>query len=149
MDVIISNDLFIIKTHVFHGQRISGVSPRTSHAFLYFLDFHHWSVYEPVRAFHSRGCLTLLATTHYTFCHVMQPCDSVGHPPTVQAHPCMVIDHNHALTPIQCDVPCICNVMHHCMLYHDTYIMNATWTIETIQFTMYYGKLYQKHITSK
>ena len=35
------------------------------------------------------------------------------------------------------------------MLYHATCIMNATWTIQTIQFTMYYGQLYYEHIISK
>ena len=48
----------------------------------------------------------------------------------IHQSPSIVIDHNHALTLIQCDVlvHMKCNAL--CMLYHATYIMNATWTIQ-------------------
>ena len=110
-------------------------------------------VYELVRAFHSRGCLTLLASTHHTFFYVMRPYDSIGHHLTILSPPInhqvwwlIIIMHSH---PFNAMPPCICNAIHHCMLYHVTYIMNVTWTIQTIQFTMYYGQLYQNHIMSK
>ena len=67
--------------------------------------------------------------------------------PTHQS-PSMVIDHNYALTPFNAMSPCIC-IMYHCMLYHVTCIINAKRTIQTIQFTMYYGQLYYEHIISK
>ena len=110
-------------------------------------------MYELVRAFHPRGCLTLLASTHHMFFHVMQPCDSIGHRPMVPSSPIIhqvwwliIIMHSHPFIMMS---PCICNVMHHCMLYHATYIMNVTRAIHTIQFTMYYGQLYYEHIISK
>ena len=108
-------------------------------------------MYELVRAFHPRGCLVILAITHHMFFHIMQSCNSVGHCPTVPSPPInhqvwqsIIIMHSHSFNAMS---PCIC-IMHHCMLYHATCIMNATWTIQTIQFTMYYRQLYYEHIIS-
>ena len=44
--------------------------------------------------------------------------------------------------------PCICNAMRPCMLYHATYIMNATRTTQTTLFIMCHGQLYQLYIIS-
>ena len=66
------------------------------------------SVSKPIRVFHPRENLALLAITHHKFFRVMQLHDSVGRRPTVSSppinSPSMVNDHNHALTPSQCDV---------------------------------------------
>ena len=64
---------------------------------------------------------------------------------TEPTHQSPSIMHSH---PFNVMSPCIC-IMHHCMLYHATCIMNATWTIQTIQFTMSYGQLYYEHIICK
>ena len=43
---------------------------------------------------------------------------------------------------------CICNAMRHCMLYHATCIMNATWTTQSSQLTGCHGKSHHLHMTS-
>ena len=71
------------------------------------------------RVFHPRKCLSLLAITqHKFFYHFIQQCDSLDFVQRYRAHSLItnvVFDFNHVLTPMKCDVPCICNVMHHCM----------------------------------
>ena len=43
---------------------------------------------------------------------------------------------------------CICNALRHCMLYHDTCIMNATWTTQSIPLTGCHGQSHHLHMTS-
>ena len=42
----------------------------------------------------------------------------------------------------------ICNAMRHCMLYHATCIMNATWTTQSTPLTGCHGQSHHLHITS-
>ena len=42
---------------------------------------------------------------------------------------------------------CICNAMHHCMLYHATCIMNAAWTTQSIPLTRCHGQSHHLHMT--
>ena len=65
---------------------------------------------------------------------------SNGTEPTHQS-PSMVIDHNHALTPIQCDVPVHmqCNAPLHvisCHVYHEFYMDNSNYTIHHVLWTI-------------
>ena len=60
--------------------------------------------------------------------------------PTHQS-PRMVIDHNHALTPIQCDIPLHmqCNAPLHvisCHIYHECYMDNSNHTIQHVLWTI-------------
>ena len=143
MDVIFSNYIFYNKnpcvslTADFRGLIARLRTP--SYTFWTFTV----GVYELVRIFHLMACLTLLAITHHTFFHVMQPCDSVGYRPTVPSPPinhqvwCLIIImHSH---PFNAMSPCICNIMYHCMLYHATYIMNmdnSNHTIHNVLWTI-------------
>ena len=44
--------------------------------------------------------------------------------------------------------PCICNTIHHCMLYHATCIMNATWITQSTPLTRCHRQSYHLHMTS-
>ena len=74
----------------------------------------------------------------------MQPCDSVGLRPMVRNPPTQspntMLIFNHALTPIQCDVPVhMRNVMHHCMswyIYNECYICNTIHTTHRVSWTI-------------
>ena len=127
----------------FVGSEFPGSHHRTPHAFLHFLD-STVGVYEPVQAFHPRGCRTLLASTHHTFfpCYVtVRLCwtSSNGTEPTHQS-PSMVIDHNHALTPIQCNVSLhMHNTSLHvisCHMYNECYMDNSNHTIHHVLWTI-------------
>ena len=80
------------------------------------------------------GYLYLLAIIRHIFSFsFIQPCDPVGHCPTLLSPPnqtpkavLIIIMHSHSFNAMSL---CICNAMHHCMLYHTTRIMNATWTM--------------------
>ena len=43
---------------------------------------------------------------------------------------------------------CICNAIFHCMLYHVTYIMNATWTTQSTPLIGCHGQSHHLHMTS-
>ena len=75
---------------------------------------------------------------------------SNGNEPTHQS-PSIVIDHNHALTPIQCDVPVHmqCNAPLHvisCHIYHECYMDNSNQTIHHVLWTII-SKAYNFQIT--
>ena len=53
--------------------------------------------------------------------------------------------HSHSFNAMS---PCICNVMRHCMLYHVTCIMNATWTTQSTPLTGCHGQSHHLHMTS-
>ena len=53
--------------------------------------------------------------------------------------------HSHPLNAMS---PCMRNAMRHCMLYHATCIMNATWTIQSTPLTGCYGQSHHLHMTS-
>ena len=53
--------------------------------------------------------------------------------------------HSH---PFNAMPTCICNAMHHCMLYHVTCIMNATWTTQSTPLTGCHGQSHHLHMTS-
>ena len=72
MDVIISNDILIIKILVFRGQQIFGVPPQDSAHPSKLFRFSPSDVSEAVRVFHLRENLALIAITHHTFFRVMQ-----------------------------------------------------------------------------
>ena len=123
--------IFLLTKHVsFMGRRIFGVSLQASHSFLHFTGFHRWThMYNQKYRFHPRGYLSLLATTRHKFFHVIRPCDSVRHRPTVLNPPikhqvrCLIISmHSHLFNAMS---PCICNVCAIAYLYHVTYMMNA------------------------
>ena len=44
--------------------------------------------------------------------------------------------------------PCICNAMRHCMLYHATCIINATWTTLSTPLTGCHGQSHHLHMSS-
>ena len=53
--------------------------------------------------------------------------------------------HSH---PFNAMSPCICNALSHCMLYHATCIMNATWTIQSTPLTKCHGQSHHLKMTS-
>ena len=53
--------------------------------------------------------------------------------------------HSH---PFHAMSPCICNAICHCMLYHVTCIMNATWTTQFTPLTGCHGQSHHLHMTS-
>ena len=53
--------------------------------------------------------------------------------------------HSH---PFNAMSPCICNAICHCMLYHVTCIMNATWTTQSTPLTGCHGQSHHLHMTS-
>ena len=75
-------------------------------------------------------CL-LLPNTSF-FYHFIQSCDTVGCCPTVSSpsnqSPNAVLIMTMHLHLFNAMSPYRCNAMCHCMLYHATCIMNATWT---------------------
>ena len=52
--------------------------------------------------------------------------------------------HSH---PFNAKSPCICNAICHCMLYHVTCIMNATWTTQSTLLTRCHGQSHHLHMT--
>ena len=86
----------------------------------------------------------LLHDTSFLY-HFIQSCDSVGCRSTVPSpsnqspNAVLIITmHSH---PFNVMSPCICNAMCHCMLYHATYIMNATWTTQSTLLTGCHGQI--------
>ena len=53
--------------------------------------------------------------------------------------------HSH---PFNAMSLCICNVMHHCMLYHATCKMNATWIAQSTPLTECHGQSHHLQMTS-
>ena len=53
--------------------------------------------------------------------------------------------HSH---PFNAMSPCICNAMRHCMLYHATCIMNATWITQSTPFIECHGQSHHLHMIS-
>ena len=53
--------------------------------------------------------------------------------------------HSH---PFNAMSPCICNGIRHCMLYHVTCIMNATWKTQSTPLTGCHGQSHHLHMTS-
>ena len=101
-----------------------------------FMGFHHWThMYnQKYRGFLSRGYLSLLANTRQIFsfsfiqqCDPFGRCTTVPNPPNQTPNTVLIITMNSH--PFNAMSPCICNAIHHCMLYHATCIMNATWTM--------------------
>ena len=89
MDAIILNDLFIIKTRVFHGQQIFGsLQDSTRVPILFGLPPLEWTsvvgVYEPVPGLSlERVSSPSCYYPSHVFFHVMQPYDSVEHRLTI------------------------------------------------------------------
>ena len=53
--------------------------------------------------------------------------------------------HSH---PFNAMSPCICNAICHCVLYHITCIMNATWTTQSTPLIGCHGQSHHLHMTS-
>ena len=96
--------------------------------------FTRWGIYP---------CLLLLDTSFLYY--FIQLYDFVGRRPTVSNSPnqspnamLIITIHSH---PFNAMSPCICNAMHHCMLYHATCIMNATWITQSTPLTGCHGQI--------
>ena len=88
-------------------------------------------------------CL-LLPDTSFLY-HFIQPCNSVRRRPMEPSSSnqspntvLIITMHSH---PFNAMSPHICNAMRHCMLYHVTCIMNATWTTQSTLLTECHGKI--------
>ena len=99
-------------------------------------------VFEPVRVFHSREYLALAITRHkfLPFRLTIRLCwtSSNSTEPTHQS-PSMVIDHNHALTSIQCNVSVHmqCNAPFHVIswhMYNECYVCNTIHTTHRVSW---------------
>ena len=126
-----------------------------------FANFHHWihMSNQEYLVFHPRGYLSLLAipNTHiFHFIFLLCNCETnFGRCPILQSPqsntkhsvnlPCthdipsntkhsfdLLTMHSH---PFNMMSLCICNARCHCMLYHVTCIMNATWTTQSTPLT--------------
>ena len=105
------NDHFYTKLMcLFVGSKLLGVSSQALHASYTFIGFLHWThMYnQKYPVFHPRGYLSLLAFTQHIFSFsCMQPCDFIGHRPTIPSPPSNTkrsVDP-FQLTPMSCDVP--------------------------------------------
>ena len=127
---------------MFHGQRIFRVSPQDSARLLTLFGLSlcmnqsgpftrgdsNPSYYYPPHGFPCYATVRLCWTSFN------------GIEPTHQS-PSMVIDHNHALTPIQCDVlmHMQCNAPLHvisCHIYNECYMHNSNYTIHHVLWTI-------------
>ena len=88
-------------------------------------------------------CL-LLPDTSFLY-HFIQSCDSIRRRPTVMIPPnqspnamFIITMYPHLFNAMS---PFICNAMRHCMLYHATRIMNATWTTQSTPLTRCHGQI--------
>ena len=52
--------------------------------------------------------------------------------------------HSHSFNAMS---PCICDAMRHCILYHATCIMNATWITQSTTLTGFHGQSHHLHMT--
>ena len=138
--VVTPQCLFIFKTMcLFVGSEFPRSHYRLHTPSYTFTGFHCWThMYnKKYRGFHPRGCLSLLAITREIFSFpCIQSCDFVGRRPNVPSPPSNTkhsVDHNYALTPIQCDVPVHmqCNAPLHvilCHMYDECYMDNIIHT---------------------
>ena len=79
-----------------------------------------------------RLCWTLSHLTKLTESNTKHSVDL----PTMNSHPLNAMS------------PCICNAICHCMLYHVTCIMNATWTTQSTPLIGCHGQSHHLHMTS-
>ena len=79
-----------------------------------------------------RLCWTLSHLTEPTQSNTKRSVDSL----TIHSHPFNAMSL------------CICNAMRHCMLYHATCIMNATWTTRSTPLIECHGQSHHLHMTS-
>ena len=130
---------------VFVGSKFLGSHRRLRMPSDTFLNFQHWihMSNQEYQVFHSRGYLSLLAIPNtHIFHFLFLLCDRethFGRCPILlspQLNTKYSVDsltmHSH---PFNAMSLCICNVICHCMLYHVTYIMNATWTTQSTPLT--------------
>ena len=96
---------------------------------------HNW------RAFHPREDLFLLANTRRIFSLpfylTVRLCWTLSHlpsPPNQTPYTVLILPTMHS-HPFNAMSPYICNARFHCMLYHVTCIMNATWTTQSTPLT--------------
>ena len=94
-----------------------------------------------LRVFHPREDLSLLANTRHIFSlpfySTVRLCWTLSYLPsppnqTPNTVSILLTMHSH---PFNAMSPCICTVRCHCMLYHVTCTMNATWTILLMHIT--------------
>ena len=126
-----------------------------------FVNFHRWihMSNQDYRVFHPMGYLSLLTIPNTCIFHFLfllcdrethfRRCPILPSPPSNTQHsvdlPCthdipsntkhsvdLPTMHSHPFNTISL---CICNARCHCMLYHVTCIMNATWTTQSTPLT--------------
>ena len=154
---------------VFVGREFSGYHHRLCTPSDTFANFHRWihMSNQEYRVFHPRGYLSLLAIPNTLIFHFLfLLCNRETHfgrypilpsSPSNTKHsvdlPCthdipLNTKHNVDLPtmhshPFNTMSPCISNARCHCMLYHVTCIMNATWTTQFTPLT----SVMDNHIT--
>ena len=126
-----------------------------------FTNFHRWihMSNQEYHVFHSRGYLSVLTIPNTRIFHFLfllcnhethfGRCPILPSPPSNTKHsvdlPCthnITSNTKHSvdlptmhLHPFHATSLCICNARCHCMLYHVTYIRNATWTTQSTPLT--------------
>ena len=142
------NHLYIQNHVSFCAQRIFGVPPQASHAFLHFHGLPPLEIYiTTCTGSFTRGgvysCLLLLET--YFHFHVRNRATLLDFVQRYRIHQSITkhgVDSYYALTPMSCDVPVHkCNVMRHCMsipchIYDECYMDNLIHA-----YTMHLGQL--------
>ena len=109
---------------------------------------HNWWV------FHSREDLFLLDDTQHNFFFtiLINRATLLDVVPFNRAHPINTKRSVNSLTmhshPFNAMSLCICNARCHCMSYHVTCIMNATWTTQSTPLTGCHRQSNHQHITS-
>ena len=122
---------------VFVHSEFPGFHRRLRTPFDTFMNFHRWihMSNKEYRVFHPRGCLSLLAMPNTRiFYFLFLLCDREAHfgrcpiLPSLPSNTKLSVDlltmHSH---PFYAMSQRICNARCHCMLYHVTCTMNATW----------------------
>ena len=114
-----------------------------------FMAFHCWGLcLTIIGGSFTRGDLSLLANTQNILFTILFNCvtllDVVPFTKPTKSNTKRNVDlltmHSHPLNAMS---PCICNAICHCMLYHVTCIMNATWTTQSSPLTV----VMDNHIT--
>ena len=105
-------------------------------------------------SFTLRGCLFLLAITRHKFSLPLYSTVRLRWTSShliklTQSNTKRSVDsstmHSHPFNSMSL---CIFNAMRHCMLYHATCIMNATWTTQSTPLIVCHGQSHHLHTTS-
>ena len=129
MRLFVGSEFYVSHRRLCNPRHFYGLSPLAT------MSDHNWPV------FHSRGDLSFLADTrhifslpfssivqlYWTLSHLTKPNQS-----NTKRNVNSLTMHSHTFNAMN---PCICNAIRHCMLYHVTCMVNATWNTQSTPLT--------------